>query len=396
MDQAAQEKNQLGALVAFIVTAVVGLTAILTYAIQAGSFWSVFGVALTVAGASLLTGALFGFLFGIPRTLQHDRPASPRHNAKDEVQPRDEEQETRYAVNTNLEQISDWLTKILVGVGLTQIGEIPGALGTLAGYLAPGFQGSNVDSAISKVFAIGLFIYALICGFFVGYLWTRLFLAGAFRLADLSGIKRQLDRVEEKVGQSEVNVLALDLVDRQLNPTAEMAPVKQEELNKAVKAASNEVKNTIFYKVQQISNEDNKSKLERTIPILRALIESDPQQRFYRDYALLGHALVNQPRPDWKEAEKVLTTAIEIRGGHGIGEQEFYRAICRIRLDPAFERGRISRPEVRDAIVHDLGAIISVEVFESLRTPDVTKWMEQNSITIDDLGLPGPVANSPT
>src|SRR5205085_11890184 len=30
------------------------------------------------------------------------------------------------SVNTNLEQISDWLTKILVGVGLTQFGSLRG------------------------------------------------------------------------------------------------------------------------------------------------------------------------------------------------------------------------------------------------------------------------------
>jgi len=37
-----------------------------------------------------------------------------------------------YSGNTNLEQISDWLTKILVGVGLTQLREIPGQVQRLA------------------------------------------------------------------------------------------------------------------------------------------------------------------------------------------------------------------------------------------------------------------------
>jgi hypothetical protein len=42
------------------------------------------------------------------------------------------EKATRYLGNTNLEQVSDWLTKIIVGVGLVQIGRIVPALSKLA------------------------------------------------------------------------------------------------------------------------------------------------------------------------------------------------------------------------------------------------------------------------
>jgi predicted secreted protein len=58
----------------------------------------------------LLIGGLLGFLFGIPRTLQQEASQATEQNRKDRPQ------ETNYAVNTNLDQISDWLTKILVGV----------------------------------------------------------------------------------------------------------------------------------------------------------------------------------------------------------------------------------------------------------------------------------------
>src|SRR5262245_8259356 len=53
------------------------------------------GAGALLAGAAALVGALLGFLFGIPRTLQAD-PSHP--------------EEGRSTVNTNLEQISDWLT----------------------------------------------------------------------------------------------------------------------------------------------------------------------------------------------------------------------------------------------------------------------------------------------
>ena len=97
---------------------VVGCLVIPFYAAQTstlGQFASVVGVAFAIACSALLMGGLLGFLFGIPRTLQQEPSQVTEQNRKDQSQ------ETNYGVNTNLEQISDWLTKILVGVGLTQI-----------------------------------------------------------------------------------------------------------------------------------------------------------------------------------------------------------------------------------------------------------------------------------
>jgi tetratricopeptide (TPR) repeat protein len=87
-------------------------------------------------------------------------------------------------VNTNLEQISDWLTKILVGVGLTQLTELPTLLRVL---------GESVTVANSVAVTIGLIVTFLICGFFAGYLLTRLFLAGAFQEAE-NWLSRQAEK----------------------------------------------------------------------------------------------------------------------------------------------------------------------------------------------------------
>ncbi len=79
---------------------------------------AMFGTALLVAATAMASGALLGFLFGIPRSLQADRDATREDSAP-------------LSQNTNLEQISDWLTKILVGVGLVQFGAIGSAAGRL-------------------------------------------------------------------------------------------------------------------------------------------------------------------------------------------------------------------------------------------------------------------------
>ena len=88
-----------------------------------------------------------------------------------------------YAVNTNLEQISDWLTKIIVGVGLVQIGTVIEQFKALASYFGEGFK-SGSTAAAAPVVAAAIIIYGLTAGFLAGYLLTRMFLPGAFNRAD--------------------------------------------------------------------------------------------------------------------------------------------------------------------------------------------------------------------
>lgn len=160
----------------------ISLAVVLLFSLSAGlssaSFGSglrellaVFTPAALYAAGSFSVGGLFGFLFGIPRTLQQDGQvaASPSGRGMPSGA------EFRQSVNTNLEQISDWLTKILVGVGLTQLNTIPQRLWALA---------EHYPVSGSVPFAMALIIDFSICGFFAGYLLTRLFLAGAFVVAE--------------------------------------------------------------------------------------------------------------------------------------------------------------------------------------------------------------------
>ncbi|HEY0096399.1 MAG TPA: hypothetical protein VGB96_18870, partial [Archangium sp.] len=148
------------------------------------------GTGLLIAAAFLALGMLLGFLFGVPRSAQEPTAAAPPAEGGAASA---STASNRIKVNTNLEQISDWLTKILVGVGLTQFGQIPTLLKNLAGFVAKGMG----DAPSDPLFAIGLILYFSICGFFTGYLLTRLFLAGAFMVAD--------NMSEEALRQSQEN-----------------------------------------------------------------------------------------------------------------------------------------------------------------------------------------------
>ena len=379
---------------------------VIAICIAVGSLWSVFyaaqtssfaqfvavtGVALMIAGAALLTGGLLGFLFGIPRTLQQDAVEEAAQDPEKKSAPDNATRAISYKMNTNLEQISDWLTKILVGVGLTQITAIPGVLQRYADYAAPGL--GNFPN--SKAFALATLVYFLVCGFLMSYLWTRLYLAGVLRQADLAAIGGKLAEVESKVSelerQAEIDAKALNIVQRQLNPVPDTAPIPQEEINAALKLASSNAKAQVFYQVRGIRSENwrerqGKPKMERTIPVFRALVASDTDDVYHANHGQLGFALKDQRQPNWTEADFELTRAIEIRGPwqeHGWLLYELNRAICRINLDEAFKQERESDDKTKQIINADLKAAANAQELVEIiaNEPAINRWLKLNGIT---------------
>ena len=136
------------------------------------------GTSLAVGGASLLGGALLGFLFGVPRASRTADSSNSLTQGRDatlidtNLPPNNQQNKRLYIDNTNIEEISDWLTKILVGIGLVQLKTLPSYLSKLEQLL---------QSAIGNgVFGVAIVIHFSVCGFFLGYLSSRLFLPGAF------------------------------------------------------------------------------------------------------------------------------------------------------------------------------------------------------------------------
>jgi hypothetical protein len=138
---------------------------------------SAYRIAALWAMAYFAGGFLVGFLFGIPRVLHGSDTASAG---------KEKSTQSGYAqrVNTNLEQISDWLTKIIVGLGLVQLRKIPQNLYDAATWTARSFTPANSNIAQAASFSTGIIILFSVTGFVGGYLVTRLFIAGAFRRAD--------------------------------------------------------------------------------------------------------------------------------------------------------------------------------------------------------------------
>jgi CheY-like chemotaxis protein len=178
--------DESGALFALSRLMGMGVLGLLFYALQTpATFFATFTTSVMLAGAVLIVGGLIGFLFGIPRTLQNELPNQNPDRLNDTGPA------VAYQANTNLEQISDWLTKILVGVGLTQLANLWTGLKAAAELIQAGLGSGPSAHAM----ALAILIYFPVGGFLFGYLWTRLFLAGAFRKADLAVLLR---KAEEK------------------------------------------------------------------------------------------------------------------------------------------------------------------------------------------------------
>lgn len=158
----------------------------------------------------LASGAFVGFLFGIPKILQGDRPANNAVAVQDSPAIAID---YRQRVNTNLEEISDWLTKIIVGLGLINLKNIPPQLNRLSNILATGMDGGTINQS----FALSLIIYFLVIGFLFGYLSTRLFLSRAFALADQSAIA--LKETKAQIESTQAQVAALETKQDLLTPT---------------------------------------------------------------------------------------------------------------------------------------------------------------------------------
>jgi hypothetical protein len=133
----------------------------------------VLAAAVMTAAAAFLSGSLLGFLFGLPRALERAPAGAAAPPAG------------LLSTNTNLDQVSDWLTKVLVGLGLVELGKLSGGLNHLGAALAPSLGGE----ASAQSFAIALLVYSVVDGFLLGYLWTRIDLSPRLKRAaeDLAG-----------------------------------------------------------------------------------------------------------------------------------------------------------------------------------------------------------------
>lgn len=199
------------------------LLAVALYAVGAPDSWArVVAVALVLGAASVAVGGLFGLLFGVPklRVPSKDESGNEAAGGKADAAASDAGQPL-FGMNTNLGEVSDWLTKILVGVGLTQIGNAGPAFATLSGAVGEPFGATGTG----RVFAGSIVVFLAVFGFVAGWLCSVLILPSELSLAierrarkaAVEAVERTADAVRDTALEYERE--ALDALQAALGPT---------------------------------------------------------------------------------------------------------------------------------------------------------------------------------
>jgi hypothetical protein len=332
-------------------------------------------LSLLIAAGSVVVGSFLGFLFGIPRA---NGPEHGRHT---------------YQPNTNLEEVSDWLTKIIIGVSLVEMRSIAEELNMLVLRLSAGFDGDGS----SYTFVWSLLLCYFFFGLVGGYLITRIFLPVVFAKADHGAA---LDAIEaEKIAKrvvqetSGMNAHAIELVEYQLSEGNSTVTVDPIELNKAILNTTPNGRSTIFFKARRFRLEkeqlpaEQRQVLERALPVFNALVNEDeqsPEPRFHTNYAQRAFIYLALPDPDYGNAKIDLDKAIRMRDKFNVPDHKHYellRAMANLALAQEFGiRGVNTHTEIqRDlnaALAPNSGVIVRPEQREIIRN-----WLTQQQIT---------------
>lgn len=163
------------------IVAAIGCFLIFLFSLRCGFSLAVFpvlGVGLLIAGAALLSGFLLGFIFTIPR-VGGSRGKDTTAPAKGSSASSSSTQYDSAPSNDNLVEISDWLTKIILGVGLVELKSIAGNLGNLSYFLAVGLRPINVSILepilVGQTAGLAILIFYFTLGFLLGSVWTMIY-----------------------------------------------------------------------------------------------------------------------------------------------------------------------------------------------------------------------------
>jgi hypothetical protein len=190
---------QVAGRIVFVAAAAGGLGLAATLATYPGEARA---VVLLWALAPAALGAMLGFLFAVPRPRSGGEAKPAEAGAPEAYQP------------SPIDQIADWLTKIIVGVGLVEYAAIRDALWRTARFIGQGLGGRDRDVAV----ALAGLLYFSTLGLLTAYLSTRLYLNRALGAAD-----RQTD--EERKIRDDVARQVKGMPSRGLEAVAAVKPV---------------------------------------------------------------------------------------------------------------------------------------------------------------------------
>ncbi|MFD1602328.1 pYEATS domain-containing protein [Flavobacterium artemisiae] len=165
-------------LIYFLLSLIVGLIGVIGFPLSNnGNGFSLVFIGILLGMSSLVCGFFTGTLFGMPK-----------RNATDS---------SDYTLNNSLVEISEWLTKIIVGLGLVNLREIPEYLYNLGQFVK---KDSNNQSYVD-FYAMSILVYFSVLGLYVGYNYMRLVLSPKYKIVDDNMLKK-IEQVTEKLKET--------------------------------------------------------------------------------------------------------------------------------------------------------------------------------------------------
>lgn len=187
-------------------------------------------------------GGFFGFLFGMPKN-----PPKKEKETVNLSDKKDENERIYFQENTNLQEISDWVTKIIVGVGLTQFRSIYSEFIIVSKKI-------SLDTSIGPETVSGMIIfYFYIVGFFASYFWAKI----DYNKLMNSKIDKKLDEKFSKARES---------LDKKYSKIEDNININQEVIK---------ISNILSSKSEKL---DVKTKAQY-IPILKDILSKNPYNR---------------------------------------------------------------------------------------------------------------------
>jgi hypothetical protein len=140
---------------------ILGIIPVFVYALTTpGTPGSYLGVGLLTALAAFLAGCLTGFLFGIPRVVSSGQARLGTSSD--------------YSPSSNLAEVSDWLTKLLLGAGLVQLTHLGAPISHLIDTVAAGLHTTPAYSGPATVMAGAIIFGYVTIGLLDGYVVTTI------------------------------------------------------------------------------------------------------------------------------------------------------------------------------------------------------------------------------
>ena len=309
--KSSEERTFWAVIISTLLAYVAGLV-LFSLAFSGGSASSgvkIIATAIVAGAAVAIVGGLLGFLFGMPRAFSSDAKRDAGTNAGSTRSERaalaNDAAEGKDSgltwMNNNLVEVSDWLTKIVVGVGLVQLneivvwlGQVGFSLGVAAG-LAPGLSAEGYADPIqeqmtARAFGVTVILLNFGVGFLVSYIYARTLLTVMFAAAT----KKIGEELERDIGQIREAQIEQEETAKSVEETAKTVKAVMLEVAKGTGGPA-----SVFAKLYQPAPEG----FQDAIELAEELLSDEQHKNNARLYGYLAFGLGQKYRYDAKQGE---------------------------------------------------------------------------------------------